>query len=140
MQNVRTQENKKNVDELRAVMFWAKLRKNGKVPDLSSLPPCSTSLKKHTARAHYMAKIWKQATMPLQEIESLENSGWLADGSIDWIDAAFPEEIESLFAGKSVNSDNDNDDDADEFEYVDEAEDDDNIEEEKDDDENEDEQ
>ena len=27
------------VNELRSVMFWAKLRKTGKVPDLSSLPP-----------------------------------------------------------------------------------------------------
>ena len=71
----------KKVDELRSVMFWAKLRKNGKVPDLSSLPPCSSSLKKHTSRAHYVAKIWKPASLPLQHIDSFVNHGWLADGS-----------------------------------------------------------
>ena len=125
----------KDVDELRAVMFWTKLRKNSKVSDQSSLPPCSTSLKKHIARAHYVAKIWKQATIPLQEIESFENNGWLADGSIDWIDAAFPEEMESLFTEKAVRSDDNND-----FEKVNEEEADDKIEEEKDDDENEDKQ
>ena len=78
--------------------------------------------KKHTARAHYVAKIWKQATLPLQQIDSFVNHGWLADGAIDWIDAAFPEEIESLFAEKKVEGDDD-------FEDVNELEDDDNLEE-----------
>ena len=50
-----------SVNELRSVMFWAKSRK----PDLSSLPPCSSSLRKHTSRAQYVAKIWKHATFPL---------------------------------------------------------------------------
>ena len=77
----------------------------------------------HTARAHYVAKIWKQATLPLQQIETFENHGWHADGSIDWIDAAFPEEIESLFTEK-VESDDD-------FEDVYEMEDDENLEEEE---------
>ena len=115
----------KKVDELRAVMFWAKLRKSGKVPDLSSLPPCYSSLKKHTARAHHVAKIWKQATMPLQQIDAFEESGWFADGSVEWIDKAFPEEIESLFAEKKIEDD-------DGFEDVNEEEDDENIEEEED--------
>ena len=83
-------------------MFWAKLRKNGKVPDLSSLPPCSSSLKKHTSRAHYVSKIWKQAIFPLQHIDSFVNNCWLADGSIDWIDVAFPKELESIFAESSL--------------------------------------
>ena len=124
----------KKVNELRAIMFWAKLRKNGKVPDLSSLPPCSSSLKKHTHRAHYVAKIWKQAITPMQEIDPSENNGWLSDGSIDWIDSAFPKEIESLFAEKNAQSEN-------EFENVNEEEDDENIDEaDENEDENEEEQ
>ena len=88
-------------------MFWAKLRKTGKVPDLSSLPPCSASLRKHTSRAHYVAKIWKHASFPLQEIYSFKNYGWFADGTIDWIDTAFPAELESLFAEKNNAPDDD---------------------------------
>ena len=81
-------------------MIWARLRKNGKVPDLSSLPQCSSALKKHTSRAHYVAKMWKQAVIPLQSIDSFENCGWLTDGSVDWIDDAYPEDLESLFESK----------------------------------------
>ena len=84
-----------------------------------------SSLKKHTARAHYVAKIWKQATLPLPQIDSFVNHGWLADGSIDWIDAAFQEEIESLFVEKKVEGDDD-------FDDVNELEDDDNLEEKED--------
>ena len=105
-------------------MFWAKLRKNGKVPDLSSLSTCSSSLKKHTARAHYVAKIWKQASLPLQNIDSFVNHGQLEDGSIDWIDATFPEELECLFTEKKIEHE-------DRYEDVNELEDDDNLEEEE---------
>lgn len=114
----------KSVDKLRSIMFWAKLRKNDKVPDLSLLPPCSSSLKKHTSRAHYVAKIWKHAESPLQDIGSFQHYGWLPDGSIDWIDDAFPEELGSLFVEKSAPEDDD-------YEY---GEDNENLEEEDDDD------
>ena len=117
----------KKVNDLRSVLFWAKLRKKGKVPDLSSLPPCSSSLKKHTSRAHYVAKIWKQATLPLQQIDSFVNYGWSEDGSIDWIDKAFPEELESLFAEKKVEPS----DDGSNYD-VNDQEDDDNLEEDED--------
>ena len=68
-----------------------------------------------------MAKIWKQATLPLQQIVTFVNHGWLEDGSIDWIDAAFHKEIESLFSEKKVEGDDD-------FEDLNELEDDDNLE------------
>ena len=54
-----------------------------------------------------MAKIWKQATLPLQQMVTFVNHGWLEDGSIDWIDAAFHKEIESLFSEKKVEGDDD---------------------------------
>ena len=118
----------KSVDKLCSIMFWAKLRINDKVPDLSLLPPCrlfpcSSSLKKHTSRAHYVAKIWRKAELPLQDIGSFQHNGWLPDGSIDWIQDPFPEELGSLFVEKS------------EPEYdVYEGEDNENLEEEDDDD------
>ena len=98
-----------SVDELQTRMFWARLRKNGKVPDLSSLPPCSSALKKHTSSAHYVAKMWKQAVVPLQSIDLFENCGWLADGSVDWIDTAYPEDLECLFAERNIDVQEDDD-------------------------------
>ena len=74
-----------------------------------------------------MAKIWKQAAQPLQQIDSFVNHGWLADGSIDWIDTAFREEIESLFAKKKIDSTDDDNN----FDDINELEDDDNLEEEE---------
>ena len=70
-----------------------------------------------------MAKIWKQAALPLQHIDSFVNHGWLADGSIDWIDAAFPEEMEGIFAEKKEDAEDD-----DNYNDVNKLEDDDNIE------------
>ena len=46
-----------SVNELRSNMFWSRLRKNDNVPDLSLLPPCFASPRKHTSRAHYVASI-----------------------------------------------------------------------------------
>jgi hypothetical protein len=117
-----------SVNELRAKLFWSRTRKNGKVPDLSLLPPCASSLMKHTARAHYVAKIWRQANIPLQTIGSYVGNGWLPDGSIDWIDRAYPANVESLLLENTssepaddialddeVDEEDDDDDDDDEI-------------------------
>ena len=64
-----------SVNELRAKIFWKRLRKDGKVVDLSLLPPCSSTLRKHTARAHFIAKMWKLASYPLQHLDSFEDNG-----------------------------------------------------------------
>lgn len=99
-----------SVNELRAKLYWRYNRKNGKVPDLSVLPPCASSLKKHTARAHYIARIWKQASIPYQNIEPFTNYGWLPDGNIDWVEQAYPSDVESLFADKVNSGSTENDD------------------------------
>ena len=57
--NICVQDAQAQKKQVGAVMFWAKLRKNGKVLDLSLLPPCLSSLiKKDIQLAHYVAKIW----------------------------------------------------------------------------------
>ena len=86
-----------SVNKLRCKMFWNHYRKNGKVPDLSLLPPCASSLKKHTSRAYFVAKVWKQAHFPVQDTDSFANFGWLSDGAIDWIDEAYPDNVNNLF-------------------------------------------
>ena len=91
-------------------MYWNFVKKNGKVPDLSLLPPCSSSLKKHTARSHYIASIWKKAFIPYQNIDTFSNFGWFPDGKIDWIDRAYPENVELLFSEKNSQETSDEQD------------------------------
>ena len=93
-----------SVNGLRTKLFWSRLRKNGKVVDLSLLPPCSSTLKKHTARSHYIAKIWRLASFPVQCLDSFLNNGWLIDGNIDWIECPYPSVIEKLFGDKNESS------------------------------------
>ena len=81
---------------MRAKLFGRRTRKNGKVPDLSLLPPCASSLMLHTASAHYVAKMWRLANIPLQNIGPYVGNGWLRDGSIDWIRRAYPDNVESI--------------------------------------------
>ena len=97
-----------SVNKLRAKLFWTRLRKNDRVPDLATLPPCSSALRKHTTRAHYVAKMWRRADEPIQSLDSYANNGWLPDGNIDWVDEIFPEKIETLF---STNRDSNEKDD-----------------------------
>ena len=121
-----------SVDEIRAKIFWKKLRKDGKVVDLSLLPPCSSTLRKHTIRAHCIAKMWKLASFPLQLLDSISDNGWLPDGSIDWIECPFPNDVETLF-GENEASLGENDgeitDDVEEDEGNDDGDDDSDIEE-----------
>ena len=82
-----------SVDSLRSEMFWNKLRRYGKFYDLSLLPLCASTLRKHTARANYICHIWKNAINPLQNLEPFENNGWLADGNIEWINKPYPKDL-----------------------------------------------
>ena len=102
-----------SVNQLRAKLFWTRLRKNDRVPDLSTLPPCSSTLRKHTIRAHYVTKMWRRAAIPIQSLDRFDNNGWLPDGNIDWDEEVFPANIETLFCGKK-------DEDEDEIENVEE--------------------
>ena len=56
---------------------------------------------------------------PLYHIDSFLDHVWLADGSIDWIDTAFPEELGGIFTENKEEDDVNYD--------VNEEEDDDNI-------------
>ena len=89
-----------SVDSLRSKMFWNKLRRYGKFYDLSLLPPCASTLRKHTARSNYICHIWKNAINQLQNLESFENYGWLADGNIEWIDKPYPDDVKQLLTNQ----------------------------------------
>ena len=123
-----------SVNELRAKLFWSRTRKNGKVPDLSLLPPCASSLSKHTARAHHVAKIWRQANIPLQSVGKFSDNGWLADGSIDWIIQAYPSNVASILLDNERSRLEGNDDQDNDVDENDDDDDDDEIDGEIDDD------
>ena len=53
-----------NVNEARSVIFWKKLNKTSKVTDISLLPPCKNSLKKHANHANFIAGMWRKASEP----------------------------------------------------------------------------
>ena len=71
------------------------------------MPPCATTLKKHTARANYICRIWKNAIHPQQNLDAFENNGWLPDGNIDWIDSAYPDDVKMLFSEENSTDDSD---------------------------------
>ena len=62
---------------------------------------------KKKTRAHYVAKMWRQAGVPIQSLDHFQNNGWLPDGTIDWVQEMFPENIETLFTSKDDTTEED---------------------------------
>ena len=89
-----------SVNTLPNKLSWKHYRKKGKIIDLSLLPPCSSSLRKHTSRAYYLAALWRYANILMQNMDSFSNYCWFADGSIDWIDCPYPSDVTDLFDQK----------------------------------------
>ena len=78
---------------------------NCKGMDLSHLPPCRSSLRKHIQRANYQAMIWKQSDCNYQELTIKEYHGWNKNGDgnlvVDWNDAdVFPKNIVDILTQK----------------------------------------
>ena len=84
-----------------------KMEKSNKIADLSVLPPCQSSLAKHSRRSYYIVYTYtsQNAYRPMMNLESPTNNGWLPDRNIDWIEEPYPEDVRELF----VTSDNDTD-------------------------------
>ena len=65
--------------------------------DISLLPPCRSSLKKHCQRVNYQAYIWKHAHIPQLELPSPIGCGWKLDQEghfiVDWIENALPQQF-----------------------------------------------
>ena len=76
-----------------------------KVVDISLLPPCSDSLRKHAARANYVARIWRRACYPIMAMEDPQFHGLLPSLETDWIDEAYPEDVSELLVERDVESD-----------------------------------
>ena len=60
--------------------------------------------------------MWRNAKQPLQNLDSFVDNGWLEDGTIDWIEQMFPDDLEHIFTSTGSNE---NDDDSEEIELDD---------------------
>ena len=87
----------KDINLLRFNMYTKKYIKENKIIDMCSLPPCRSVLKLHSMRANFVAAIWKRSISPNVEPPEISESGWLPDGSVRWINDAYPRDIEDIF-------------------------------------------
>eukprot|EP00794_Sanderia_malayensis_P013417 gene13417-14793_t len=84
------------------MLFWKAFERNKKVADLSLLPPCSSTLKKHIQRSSYVASLWRQANQPLISAGCPSDHGWESTLTPGWIDKPYPDDIAELLI-ESVN-------------------------------------
>ena len=101
-----------DVNDARSKIFWSKLNKENKVIDISLLPPCKNSLRKHTKRANCIARMLRKAVTPVMSLDDPKYHGWLLNLTIDWIDEPYPEDVSQLLL---IDDSSDGDDS--DFEY-----------------------
>ena len=107
-----------SVNQARREIFWDKLHKKNKIVDLSLLPPCQSSLKKHIKRANYVARMWRQSVNPVMDLPDPTQQGWNKDQQIEWVDEPYPNDVgELLFEKEDKKSNNDNEDADEDEEY-----------------------
>jgi hypothetical protein len=76
--------------------------------DMSLLPPCKSTLKKHIMRANYQAFLWEHAHIQFPEVKSPEGLGWfkVIDGAlqIDWTDGdIMPQDTLTILESEDSN-------------------------------------
>ena len=104
------------VDAARLDMFMKKQTKENKVTDLSVIPPCLTSLYLQIKRKNYVAAVWKRTEHPKTLFTIIEEHGWQADCSINWIEEPFPDDFSDLlyeedeYSYETTNDENDESD------------------------------
>ena len=81
----------KYVNEVRWRLFEKKHKRENKIADLSSRPPCQEVLRYHCQRANYVAYIWRHSFQPMIHLEDVENHGWFRSGGLFWFNIAFPD-------------------------------------------------
>lgn len=72
---------KKRTNEAGKQLFDKKYLNQGKVIDLSLLPPCQSALRLHILCASVIARIWNCA-----DEQNLTEHGWLSDLTVKWIE------------------------------------------------------
>ena len=60
------------------------------------LPPCKSSLRKHSSHVNYVVQMWRQKFNSTMTLWKIAVHGWLDDGLIDWTDLPYPVKIVEL--------------------------------------------
>jgi hypothetical protein len=95
----------KSINIVRHQMFMKKYASDNKCIDMSVLPPCRSVLHLHADRCNFVANMWKQSIIPKIDIPPIDSCGWYQDGSIQWIDKAFPDEITDILLDPEYDTD-----------------------------------
>lgn len=85
-----------SVDQLRYKMFLQKIEKEGKVVDLTLLPPCKSNLRFHARRANYVAHMYRRANELILSLDNPSNHGWNDQGSALWSKICYPDDLSDL--------------------------------------------
>ena len=106
----------KKVNDVRNALFQEKLRKGGKIIDLSLLPPYQKVLYLHIRRANMIARIWKTCKIPISPQLNPEDHGFNNDYHQKWCDVVFPNDVTELILNVDLedyimDDDEDSDDD-----------------------------
>ena len=116
---------KKSVNAVRFELFTKKFTNANKAIDLSVLPPCHSSLILHAKRANFIAAMWKRTKEAIIEMPPITDHGWNDNGSIEWIDKPYPDDITEMLiedngeeeetVESDIDSESDNNDDNDDY-------------------------
>ena len=99
----------KSINEARWKIFEKKHKRHNKIIDLSLLPLCKSVLRLHNKRANAVVYLWQNVFNPTIEFPSLTENGWSTTGDIEWIEEAFPAEVEELITRDEDNDENEDD-------------------------------
>ena len=98
-------------------MFDKKERRENKVTDLSTLPPCRHVLYFHVKRADYVSYIPRNTKQPQIQFSDINDHGFFPNGTTCWLTQIFPEDVTTILDGESENEENSDDDFGDEEEF-----------------------
>ena len=87
----------KDVNKVRWLKFRGKHTKQNKVIDMSALPPCKETLKLHSARENYVAKMWRLSLQSNTDAPNFNGYGWDSEGTIEWVHNPFPNDVDDIF-------------------------------------------
>lgn len=86
----------KSIDAIRFQQFRRKYESENMIIDPSLLPPCKSSLRLHILRSCYVARIWRLSLTSCHQLPAVNNHGWTEDNQVQWIEAAFPDDVASI--------------------------------------------
>ena len=97
-----------NINQLPYFKFKEKNDRENKCVNLTTVPPCRSSLYLHIKPANRAAYKMKQAILFNVSEPLLEDCGWDNDGSINWVADPFPENIQELIVNDFYVEDDEN--------------------------------